>query len=105
MKTVTERKAQMRARLGELTARISEIEKTLDEEANPDTAERVSERESDEVLEGLGEAGEQELRMIEAALQRMEDGSYGICVACGARISEERLDLLPYTPFCRDCAG
>ena len=105
MKTVTERKAQMRARLGELTARISEIEKTLDEEANPDTAERVSERESDEVLEGLGEAGEQELRMIEAALQRMEDGSYGICVECGARISEERLDLLPYTPFCRDCAG
>ena len=43
--------------------------------------------------------------MIRAALQRMDEGEYGYCVKCGTEIMEERLDVLPYTPFCRDCAG
>ena len=39
-----------------------------------------------------------------AALDRMEQGEYGFCVTCGKRISEERLDILPHTPFCKDDA-
>jgi RNA polymerase-binding transcription factor DksA len=35
----------------------------------------------------------------------MEKGEYGICVACGDPISEERLDVLPHTPKCRNCAA
>jgi RNA polymerase-binding transcription factor DksA len=46
-----------------------------------------------------------ELRQISAALQRIEVGEYGTCTKCGAEIGEERLDLLPHTPFCRRCAG
>jgi RNA polymerase-binding transcription factor DksA len=42
--------------------------------------------------------------MIEAALGRIAHGDYGICVACGNPISEERLDVLPQTPKCRNCA-
>ena len=56
------------------------------------------------MLEGIGVSGQQELRMIEAALQRIAAGDYGDCVTCGAEIAEERLDLLPFTPFCRHCA-
>ena len=62
------------------------------------------ERESDEVLEDLGLSAQHEMRMIDAALRRVEDGEYGYCVKCGAQIAEERLDVLPATPFCRDCA-
>ncbi len=104
MKSQEKRRNQLTARLAELTARLEGIEEVLDVAPNPDTAERVSERESDEVLEGLGGVGEQEIRMIKAALARMDAGSYGYCVECGEAISEERLDLVPYTPFCRDCA-
>mgnify|MGYP001088980676 CR=1 FL=1 len=41
---------------------------------------------------------------LRAALARIEDGTYGTCVRCGAVISAERLDVLPATPFCRHCA-
>jgi RNA polymerase-binding transcription factor DksA len=38
-----------------------------------------------------------------AALQRIDDGTYGQCVGCGARIGKARLDALPFTPYCVDC--
>lgn len=96
--------ARLRARLRELTGRISDVESELDQPANADFEERASEREGDEVLEGLGQAGMLEIRMINAALARIADGSYGICVACGEPISEERLEAVPHAPRCRKCA-
>ena len=45
-----------------------------------------------------------ELREIEAALERIAEGTYGICEKCGKEISEGRLKLIPYTRFCRECA-
>jgi len=56
------------------------------------------------VLEGIGIAGQRELRMVEAALERIAAGEYGHCVRCGEAIAEGRLDLLPHTPFCQRCA-
>ncbi|MCB1419359.1 MAG: TraR/DksA C4-type zinc finger protein, partial [Notoacmeibacter sp.] len=44
------------------------------------------------------------LKRIDAALDRIEAGTYGVCAKCGEDITEERLDLLPATPFCRNCA-
>jgi RNA polymerase-binding transcription factor DksA len=40
------------------------------------------------------------LEQIEAALQRIADGSYGTCAVCGSAISEGRLEARPWTPFC-----
>lgn len=45
-----------------------------------------------------------ELDDVEAALARLEDGTYGTCQACGRPISPERLDALPATRFCIDDA-
>ena len=61
--------------------------------------------ELDETLEGLGRAGAAEMDQIHAALARIKGGSYGICIRCGNTISEERLDAVPYTAACRDCAN
>ena len=44
------------------------------------------------------------MRQIEAALERLDEGEYGICATCGEQIADKRLDVLPYTPFCRKCA-
>ncbi len=41
---------------------------------------------------------------IEDAEQRLDDGRYGICTTCGLDIAVERLDVLPATPTCVDCA-
>ena len=95
---------RLRDRLNELTNRLEEIEEDLDEPADQDAEERATEREGDEVLESLGQAGLAEIKMIQAALTRIEDGEYGECIACGEQISTERLDVVPHTPLCRNCA-
>ena len=44
------------------------------------------------------------LEQIEAALVRIEDGNYGVCVECEAKIPKARLQVLPQTPHCVKCA-
>ena len=43
------------------------------------------------------------LQAIDAALTRMDEGSYGACVSCGQPIGAERLEALPWTTQCIDC--
>jgi DnaK suppressor protein len=43
------------------------------------------------------------LRQVEAALARMDEGTYGICQRCGKPINEERLEAFPYVEYCIDC--
>lgn len=45
-----------------------------------------------------------ELKRIDAALARIEDGSYGDCLGCGEEIAHERLTSDPTTPLCIGCA-
>jgi RNA polymerase-binding transcription factor DksA len=96
--------ARLRARLSELEERLNEVEQELDQPANADFEERASEREGDEVLESLGNAGLLEIRMIQAALKRLAEGEYGVCVNCGDDIPDERLDAVPHAPRCANCA-
>ncbi len=46
-----------------------------------------------------------ELRRIDAALVRLDDGEYGACVECGEDIEPKRLDLDPTAPLCMGCAS
>jgi RNA polymerase-binding transcription factor DksA len=96
--------SRLRNRLGELNARLSGVEAELDQPAAADSGERATEREGDEVLEHLGTVGLSEIRMIQAALGRIADGSFGECVACGEEISEERLNAVPHAARCKNCA-
>jgi DnaK suppressor protein len=41
---------------------------------------------------------------VHAALARIEDGTYGICDRCGKPINPARLDAIPYTTYCKECA-
>jgi RNA polymerase-binding transcription factor DksA len=50
------------------------------------------------------EAEEDTLSMIEAALERIEHGSFGRCVQCDGAIPKARLNAIPYTPVCIKCA-
>lgn len=48
---------------------------------------------------------DEHLAMVDAALERIAAGTYGSCVECGRRIPVVRLDALPATPYCVDCAS
>lgn len=59
----------------------------------------------------LKEGGQQSLshswddiKRIDFALRRIEEGQYGLCCNCGCIIEEARLNLIPETPFCTSCA-
>lgn len=105
MTSTAQRKEVLLARLDELGERLHQIDDELVSHNSPDWEELAVERETDEVLEGMGLSGQEEIKAIKAALQRVEKGEFGYCVTCGAKVSAERLDVLPYTPFCKKCAA
>lgn len=104
MKSLATRKAELEARKVDLQSRIGGIKTELDSHQDRDWEELAIQREGDEVLEGMGLEAQTELRAIAAALGRVAAGSYGTCQRCGNDIGEARLDVLPYTPFCKECA-
>jgi RNA polymerase-binding transcription factor DksA len=104
VENVSQFELRLRDRLHDLNARLSGVEAELDQPANADSEERATEREGDEVLESLGNAGLLEIRMIQAALGRIADGTFGECVACAEPISEARLDAVPHAARCKRCA-
>jgi len=97
-------KAKLQARQTALLTRIGGIGEELVSHQEKDWEDMALQREGEEVLETLGLDAQAELRAIQAALGRIETGDYGRCQLCGAPISAARLDILPDTPFCKDCA-
>ncbi len=71
---------------------------------NPDFAEQVVELEGEAVLSGVSEATTAEIRQVNRALKRLDDGNYGECAHCGQRIDPRRLEVLPYSDRCVRCA-
>ena len=71
---------------------------------SPNFAEQSVEMENQELIYTLDREGKEEIRKIAKALARLDNGEYGLCVNCGEDISEQRLDVLPYTDVCIDCA-
>ncbi len=98
-------KKKLTALKQEVTHRINSIDRDIRHEGmTADWSEQASERENDEVLESLGNSSEQELAMIKFALHRIENGTYFQCDECGEDIPTARLELLPFTAHCVNCA-
>ncbi len=87
----------------ELYSRLNRIEKDLDTLKSGDSGERAVERENDEVLEEFGTTGLKELEAIDAALDRIAAGTFGICAKCGEPISPARLAAVPHAALCEAC--
>lgn len=98
---------RLEARRQELAARASRAASDLRRENEPlsaDFSEQAVQRENDEVLQGISDAAHDELLLIDRALRRMRDGEYLQCARCGAAIGLSRLEAVPYTDLCADCA-
>ncbi|HEV2279926.1 MAG TPA: TraR/DksA C4-type zinc finger protein [Acidobacteriaceae bacterium] len=57
-----------------------------------------------EMLFSQGTEGHSQLTLVRLALERLDDGTFGECLHCGSVIGEKRLDALPWTPYCIECA-
>jgi DnaK suppressor protein len=94
-----------RAELVDRRERLARHTRHREEPLPPDFAEQAVELENGETLVALDRECNAELREIERALRRIEDGSYGDCTDCGEPIAAQRLQALPAASQCIDCAS
>lgn len=92
--------ASMRARL---TAVVdAAVDEHADDEHDPEGSTLAFERGQ---LVSQIERSSRRLTEIDAAVARLDDGTYGRCLRCGGEISEVRLEAIPATELCITCAG
>lgn len=90
----------MRAELDDVIDSASST--TGDDEHDPEGATIGFERAQ---AQALLDAAETQLAGVSAALDRVDNGTYGVCVVCGRPIGDERLDARPATDRCITCAA
>ena len=97
-------RVELEKRLADMQARLASIKREVTQEHSGDSAEQAQERENDEVVDAIGNETRQSLRAIQVALDKIADGTYGECEACGRPISEGRLQAIPEATRCVECA-
>lgn len=113
MKPYKERLLHMRARLrGDVNAMADAALRKTRSEASGDLssmpihmADVGTDNFEQEFTLTLMESDEVTLEQIEAALERIEDRVYGLCMECEGRIPKTRLNAIPFTPHCVKCAS
>ena len=94
---------EMRAKLLEEMEQESKAEREANKDEGLDTYDLASEERDREISFILSDRERSKVKNIDDALERIDEGSYGICDACGLEIAEERLTAMPFTRLCRDC--
>jgi DnaK suppressor protein len=95
----------LKTRLSELTGRVAEIESELRKPLSADSEERATDLENQDALESIKNSEIQEIRQVQGALKRIAEGTYGVCVQCGADIDPKRLKALPIAARCISCVA
>ncbi len=75
------------------------------EPAIQDVADMAVESYTKEFMFGKSSGDRAILQMINEALERIEDKSYGTCVHCGEPIQPKRMEAVPWAQFCLRCQG
>ena len=105
--TTEHRRVQLQEERDRLVLRIDELTAggTVDMEYDDDFADRAKvageQGQNLTIADSLGS----QLRLVELALKRLDEGSYGICQVCGVAIPGERLEAMPATNACVAHAG
>ena len=68
-----------------------------------DLADIASDDIDRKMIEAIGAQDLKRLKLIDSALTRIQHGKYGLCVKCGKRIPQDRLEAIPYALMCIGC--
>ena len=75
----------------------------LSDESMGDLVDQAYKMAEKDLIFGMSQNEKATLQMIDAALERIADGSFGTCVACGQNIEVKRLEIMPYAIKCIKC--
>ena len=93
-------------RIAELRQEAGKTVENMDEDENfPDPTDRASMESNRNSILRIRDRERKLIFKIEEALQRLDNGEYGICEQCGEEINERRLDALPTATTCTACAA
>lgn len=99
-------KKRLEERQRELRTAVSRNEqdgRAADLDTAQDVADRASSSYQKEFLFHQSSNDRQLLQMVEAALGRIREGTFGECISCGNEINIKRLEAVPWTRYCIEC--
>ena len=102
--TAVDPRMRLQALAIEYAARAEAIERDLSRTHAQSFSEQATERQNDMVLQGLLVDARASVKEVQQAIARLDEGTYGECDSCGEPISAARLEALPSTLLCINCA-
>lgn len=90
----------------ELLRTISRTEqegRAADDDPTVDLADKAANSYTKEFLFGQNDSDRVTLQLVEKALRRIQQGTFGQCLICDEEIQQKRLEAVPWTPHCRNC--
>ena len=104
--TMAQYKDRLLALRRELAGEVTNLREeglALGTDGTQDMADDAANTYARQMLLGMSERERAVLREIDAALDRIDDGGFGVCDDCGEEIGEARLKALPYATLCVEC--
>jgi RNA polymerase-binding transcription factor len=102
--TFKKRLEERQQSLRKMVSRTEEDGRIADQDAAAaDIADRAASSYTKEFLFSQSNNDRQLLQMVETALARIREGSFGECVSCGNEINPKRLEAVPWTRYCIEC--
>ena len=89
--------------LRKMVSRTQQDGRSADEDVAQDIADKAASSYTKEFLFHQSNADRQLLQMVESALARIREGSFGECISCGKDINPKRLEAVPWTRHCIEC--
>lgn len=89
--------------LRRMVSRTQQDGRSADEDTAQDIADRAASSYTKEFLFHQSNNDRQLLQMVEGALSRIREGTFGECISCGKEINPKRLEAVPWTRHCIEC--
>ncbi len=105
MKDAREQLIKMRREVLREVQAATQASREMGTEGAPDIGDVSANTYSRDVLLNLSETQRQKIRDIDAALERIDQGEYGVCTRCGEEIAPRRMEVRPFSRYCVDCKG
>ena len=104
---VAELRLELERQLAKLEKSMTVTDKALEtvdlDQAAVGRLSRIDSLQSQGLAKGLRERESMRLALLQEALRRMEEGTYGICTGCGGAVAFERLMVFPESATCSAC--
>lgn len=91
-----------RSLMGDVDTRRRETQE-IGDDGMPDIADQATGINTRQILIGLGEKERAQLKLVEIALEKITNKTFGICEGCESKIPAKRLSAMPYARLCIDC--